>query len=482
MNVNYKKIGLMKIMAKTKRTPINEQHPNTRIENFDEVVSGYSETEAIQEAKRCLQCKRRPCVDNCPIRIDIPEFIKLIAQNKFVEAGVKIKESHLFPAVCGRVCPQELQCEAHCMLAKMGEPIAIGTLERFAGDYLGKVKHQGSIKLPPKNGKNVAVVGSGPAGLTVASELIRNGFNVTMFEALHKLGGVLTYGIPDFRLPKQILQEELNQLEKYGVKIVTNFVIGKTATVDELLGEHKFDAVFIGSGAGLPTFMNIPGEYSTGVYSANEYLTRVYLMRAHLMETKTEVMRGNTVVVGGGNIAMDAARTAVRLGAKKTTLVYRRSEKEMPARLEEVKHAKEEGIDFQLLTNPTEILEDNKSMVKGIRCVKMQLDEVGTSGRRSVSVIPGSDFEIPCDVVVMAIGNKSNPLIQASTDGLMVSPHGTILSEAGDGRTSKPFVYTAGDVLTGAATVISAIGTGKRAAQSIMEDLGGLNNNERSHK
>lgn len=458
-------------MAKTKRTPINEQHAHDRIKNFDEVVSGYNEEEAVQEAKRCLQCKKRPCVDNCPIRVNIPDFIKLIAERKFAEAGLKIKDSHLFPAVCGRVCPQELQCEAHCMLAGAGEPIAIGTLERFAGDYLGKLKTQGPVVILPKNDKRVAVVGTGPAGLTIASELIRNGYGVTMFEALHNVGGVLTYGIPDFRLPKQILHEELSQLEKYGVEIVSNFVVGKTATVDELLNDHKFDAVFVGSGAGLPTFMNIPGEYSTGVYSANEYLTRVYLMRAHLLETNTEVMRGTTVVVGGGNIAMDAARTAVRLGSKKTTLVYRRSAQEMPARLEEVRHAKEEGIDFQLLTNPTEILEDDKSMVRGIGCVKMQLDEAGASGRRNVSVIPGSEFEIPCNVVVMAIGNKSNPLIQSSTDGLQVSSYGTIVSPNNDGRTSKPFVYAAGDVLTGAATVISAIATGKQAAKSIIEDL-----------
>ena len=460
-------------MAKNKHVPVNEQDPNARIKNFEEVVLGYSETEAVQEAKRCLQCKLKPCVNGCPIRIGIPEFIKLIAQNDFIGAGLKIKECHLFPSVCGRVCPQELQCERSCTLNKVGEPISIGTLERFVGDYLNNIKYQRSLELQQKIGKKIAIIGTGPSGLTVASELIRKGFEVTMFEALHKVGGVLTYGIPDFRLPKQVLQKELDQLEKYGVKIVKNFVVGKTATVDELMKEEKFDAVFIGSGAGLPTFMEIPGEYSTGVYSANEYLTRVNLMRAHTTDAKTSIIRGETVVVvGGGNIAMDAARTAVRLGVKRTILVYRRSEKEMPARKEEVRHAKEEGIEFQLLTNPIEILENDEHMVKGIRCVKMQLNDADVVvERRGVSVIEGSDFEILCEVVVMAIGNKSNPLIQSTTNDLKVSPKGTILSGAGDGRTSKLFVYAGGDVLTGAATVISAIVTGKRAAQSIMEDL-----------
>ncbi|MBU0744647.1 MAG: FAD-dependent oxidoreductase, partial [Gammaproteobacteria bacterium] len=326
-------------MAKTKHVPVRELSPDTRIKNFEEVVSGYSEAEAVEEAKRCLQCKHRPCVSGCPIRIDIPGFVKLIAEGKFIEAGLKIKECHLFPSVCGRVCPQELQCEVKCVLAKAGEPIAIGTLERFAGDYLNKMKHHQPLELKQKTGKKVAIIGSGPAGITVASELISKGFEVTMFEALHKLGGVLAYGIPDFRLPKEVLQEELDQLEKYGVKIEKNFVVGKTATIDELMQEEKFDAVFVGSGAGLPTFMEIPGEYATGVYSANEYLTRVNLMRAHIAGAKNEIMYGDAVVVvGGGNIAMDAARTAVRLGAKKTILVYRRSEAEMPARIEEIRH------------------------------------------------------------------------------------------------------------------------------------------------
>ena len=340
-------------MAKSKHIPVNEQAPSVRIQNFDEVVLGYSENEALQEANRCLQCKLKPCIDGCPIRVNIPEFIKLITENKLVEAGDKIKESHLFPSICGRVCPQELQCEINCTLNKVGEPIAIGILERFVGDYSNSTVRQRSLELQQKFGKKVAVIGAGPSGLTVASELIRKGFEVTLFEALHKVGGVLVYGIPDFRLPKKVLQEELDQLEQYGVKIVKNFVVGKTATIDELMREEKFDAVFVGSGAGLPTFMGIPGEYATGVYSANEYLTRVNLMRAHITGAKTGIMRGETVVVvGGGNIAMDAARTAVRLGAKKTMLVYRRSEKEMPARKEEIRHAKEEGIEFQLLTNP----------------------------------------------------------------------------------------------------------------------------------
>jgi len=461
-------------MVKSVRVPIKELEKIERRNIFNEVVSGYSEEEALKEASRCLQCKKPGCVAHCPINVQIPDFINLITKNKFIEAANKIKESHLFPSICGRVCPQELQCEAHCILSKIGSPIAIGSLERFSGDYLCKIKTSyNSIKLPSKNGKKVAIVGSGPSGLTVASELIHHGYDVTIFEALHKVGGVLTYGIPDFRLPKKILQSELEQLVQLGVKMVPNFVIGKTATVDELLSEYGFNAVFIGSGAGLPIFMNIPGEYSTGVYSANEFLTRVYLMRAHCSTSDTEVMRGDTVVIGGGNIAMDAARTAVRLGAKNVTLVYRRSEKEMPARLEEVRHAKEEGINFQMLTNPVAIMSDNNNIVKGIVCTKMELaDAIDSSGRQNVQIISGSEFEIPCEVIIMSIGNKSNPLIQSTTKGLDVSSNkGTILSPNQDGRTSKKFVYVAGDVLTGASTVISAIATGKKAAASIMEDL-----------
>ena len=461
-------------MAKSIRIPIKELEKTERVNNFDEVVSGYSEEEAIKEASRCLQCKKPGCVSHCPINVKIPEFINLITKHNFIDAAYKIRESHLFPSICGRVCPQELQCEAHCILSKAGSPIAIGSLERFSGDYLCKTKiNNEPTKLAlGKNIKKVAVIGSGPSGLTVASELICNGYDVTIFEALHKVGGVLTYGIPDFRLPKEILKGELDQLIKLGVKIVTNFVVGKTATVDELFNEYGFSAVFIGSGAGLPIFMNIPGEYSTGVYSANEFLTRVYLMRAHCSIADTEVMRGDTVVIGGGNIAMDAARTAVRLGAKNVTLVYRRSEKEMPARLEEVRHAKEEGINFQILTNPLTIVSDDNNLVNGIICTKMELeDAIDSSGRQNVRAISGSEFEIPCKVIVMSIGNKSNPLIQSTTQGLNIASKGTILSPNNDGRTSREFVYVAGDVLTGASTVISAIATGKKAAASIIEDL-----------
>lgn len=455
------------------RVPMREQDPKIRGDNFNEVPFGYSEAEAIAEAKRCIQCKNPLCATACPVQINIPAFIKLIAEGKFGAALRKIKETHAFPAVCGRVCPQENQCEGVCVLGKKGTPIAIGHLERFVADWQSQHKiHTTKPMTKPKNGKKVAVIGSGPAGLCAAHELIKDGFDVTIFEALHEVGGVLSYGIPEFRLPKAIVKEEIEYLEKHGVKIIKNFIVGKTATIEDLFTEEHFDAVFIGTGAGLPTFLNIPGENSIGVYSANEYLTRANLMKAFQEDSKTPIIKGKKVVtVGGGNVAMDAARTALRLGAKPSMIVYRRSETEMPARAEEIHHAKEEGIEFNLLCNPIEILSDEKGGVKALKCIRMELGDPDDQGRRKPVPKPNSEFIIECDIVIIAIGNRPNPLIKDSSQDIAFSKHGTIIANENDGRTSKKYVYAGGDIVTGAATVILAMGAAKQAAQSIKDDL-----------
>jgi glutamate synthase (NADPH/NADH) small chain len=454
------------------RTAMQEQDPKVRVKNFSEVPLGYTEAEAVAEAKRCLQCKKPLCGEGCPVNVKIPEFIKLVAEGKFLEAARKIKETNALPAICGRVCPQETQCEIKCILGKKGLPVAVGNLERFVADY--EMAH-GKFVMPamkPKNGKKVGIVGSGPAGLTTAGELVKEGFDVVIFEAFHEPGGVLVYGIPEFRLPKEIVRKEINYLEKLGVMLERNFIVGKTATIDGLMKEEGFDAIFVGSGAGLPSFMHIPGENSIGVYSANEYLTRSNLMKAYKEDADTPIIRGKRVVtVGGGNVAMDSARTALRLGAETSTIVYRRTETEMPARAAEIHHAKQEGIVFKLLTNPVAVLADDKGFVKAIRCIRMELGEPDESGRRRPVVIKGSEFDIECDVVIIAIGNSPNPLIPETTPDINVSKHGTIVANEADGRTSKKFVYAGGDIVTGAATVILAMGAGKAAAKSIIEDL-----------
>lgn len=454
------------------RIPMREQPANHRRSTFEEVPLGYSEDEAMAEAKRCLQCKKPLCMQGCPVEVNIPDFVALISQGKFEEASLKIKEANSLPAICGRVCPQETQCEGRCILGKKSQPIAIGNLERFAADWqrANSIINTPAVKI--KNGKQVAVIGSGPAGLTCAGDLVKNGFDVTVFEALHEAGGVLVYGIPEFRLPKEIVKKEIQYLENLGVKIEKNFIAGKTATVDDLLLNEGFDAVFIGSGAGLPSFMKIKGENSIGVYSANEFLTRSNLMKAYLPQASTPVMKAKvTVTVGGGNVAMDSARTALRLGSEKSIVVYRRTEEDMPARSAELHHAKEEGIEFHFLCNPTEIIADENGFVKAIKCIRMAQGQPDSSGRCKPVPIEGSEFEIPCDSVIIAIGNSPNPLIPSSTPDLSVSKHGTIVADESTGRTSKKFVYAGGDIVSGAATVILAMGAGKAAAKSIMEDL-----------
>ncbi len=454
-----------------KKVKMPEQAPEIRNRNFKEVTYGYTEEMAIEEAKRCLECKTRPCMNGCPVNVKIPEFIALVAEGKFEDACLKIKETNSLPAVCGRVCPQESQCEQLCVRGKKGEPVAIGRLERFAADWY--MEHctapEENIQ---KNGKKVAVIGSGPAGLTCAGDLAKLGYDVTIFEAFHTPGGVLMYGIPEFRLPKALVQKEIDTLRKLGVEIMTNIVIGKSITVDEL-NEEGYEAVFIGSGAGLPSFMNIPGENLNGVYSANEFLTRINLMKAYLYpETDTPVKVGkNVAVVGGGNVAMDAARSAKRLGAENVYIVYRRSEAEMPARLEEVHHAKEEGIIFRLLTNPTQILGTEDGWVKGMECVEMELGEPDASGRRRPVVKKGSEHVIDVETVIIAIGQSPNPLIKATTPGLETQKWGGIIAEEETGATSKLGVYAGGDAVTGAATVILAMGAGKKAAAAIDQYL-----------
>jgi len=457
---------------KIQRQPMPEQDPRVRARNFDEVPYGYTAELAKKEALRCLNCPKPFCVEGCPVEIDIPAFINLIAGGDFVGAAKKIKEKNALPAICGRVCPQEIQCEQRCVRGKKGEPVAIGRLERFAADY---ERSQGEVEIPETakpTGKKVAIVGSGPAGLTVAGDLVKLGHDVTIFEALHKPGGVLVYGIPEFRLPKDIVASEIDYLKRMGVKIETSFVIGKTSTIDELF-EEGFDAVFLGVGAGLPVFMGIPGENLNGVYSANEYLTRANLMKAYLFpEYDTPIVKGkNVAVIGGGNVAMDSARTALRLGADNVYLVYRRSEKEMPARLEEIHHAKEEGINFQLLTNPKRYIGDDKGWVVGMECLRMELGEPDDSGRRRPVPIEGSEFVLDVDTVVVAIGTRANPLVQSTTPGLELDKRGYIVADEETGKTSREGIFAGGDIVTGSATVILAMGAGRKAARAIHEYL-----------
>ncbi len=449
-----------------------EQDPNVRNKNFKEVSTGYTEEMAIEEATRCLNCKHKPCMQGCPVMVKIPEFIALVAEGKFEEAYLKIQETSSLPAVCGRVCPQESQCEKYCVRGVKGEPVGIGRLERFVADWYMK---NGNTKqsAPKPNGKKVAVVGAGPSGLTCAGDLAKLGYKVTVFEAFHTPGGVLVYGIPEFRLPKDIVAAEVQKLKDMGVEIMTNMVIGKVLSVEELLTDEGFDAVFIGTGAGLPSFMKIEGESLNGVYSANEFLTRINLMKAYKFpEYDTPIYVGkNVVVVGGGNVAMDAARSAKRLGAENVYIVYRRSEEEMPARVEEVHHAKEEGIEFKLLNNPVKINGNDEGWVDSVTCIKMELGEPDASGRRRPQPVEGSEFDIDADVVVIAIGQTPNPLIKNTTPDLETNKWGCIVAKEETGATSKKGVYAGGDVVTGAATVILAMGAGKTAAASIDEYL-----------
>ncbi|EPY2306548.1 NADPH-dependent glutamate synthase [Clostridium sporogenes] len=458
-------------MDRMKKVSVREQDPKIRATNFEEVCLGYNEEEAVKEASRCLNCKKPMCVTKCPVSIGIPEFIEHVKNKEFEEAAKTIAKYSALPAVCGRVCPQESQCEGKCVLGIKGEPVAIGKLERFVADWSREHNVDLSEREESKN-KKVAVIGSGPAGLTCAGDLAKKGYDVTIFEALHEPGGVLVYGIPEFRLPKEtVVKHEIENVKKLGVKIETNVIIGRTVTIDELIEEEKFDAVFIGSGAGLPRFMGIPGENANGVFSANEFLTRNNLMKAFKDEYDTPIKVGQKVaVVGGGNVAMDAARTALRLGAE-VHIVYRRSEEELPARVEEVHHAKEEGIIFNLLTNPVEILEDEKGWVKGMKCIKMELGEPDESGRRRPVEIKDSEFVMDVDTVIMSLGTSPNPLISSTTKGLEINKRKCIVAEEETGLTTREGVYAGGDAVTGAATVILAMGAGKQAATAIDEYL-----------
>lgn len=459
------------IMDRMKRTPIKEQDPKVRAGNFEEVCLGYSLEEAVQEASRCLNCKNPRCVGDCPVSINIPEFIEKVKSGNIEEAAKIIAKSSALPAVCGRVCPQESQCEGKCVLGIKGEAVAIGKLERFVADWSRENKVDLSEVEENKN-KKVAVIGSGPAGLTCAGDLAKKGYDVTIFEALHEPGGVLVYGIPEFRLPKDtVVKHEIENVKKLGVKIETNVIVGRTVTIDQLMEEEGFEAVFIGSGAGLPNFMGIPGENANGVASANEFLTRNNLMKAFKEEYSTPIRVGKKVaVVGGGNVAMDAARTALRLGAE-VHIVYRRSESELPARVEEVHHAKEEGVIFDLLTNPIEILTDEKGWVSGMKCIKMELGEPDASGRRKPVEVPNSEFIMDVDTVIMSLGTSPNPLISSTTKGLDINKRKCIIAEEETGLTSRERVYAGGDAVTGAATVILAMGAGKKAAKAIDEFL-----------
>ncbi|MCI8852924.1 MAG: NADPH-dependent glutamate synthase [Lachnospiraceae bacterium] len=456
-----------------KKVPVREQDPKVRATNFDEVCLGYNQEEAVEEAQRCLGCKNAKCMEGCPVKINIPDFIKEVKEGKMEEAYQVISQSSALPAICGRVCPQESQCEGRCIRGIKGEAVSIGKLERFVADWARENGIQPPVPTE-KLGKKVAVIGSGPAGLTCAGDLAKLGYDVTIFEALHKAGGVLVYGIPEFRLPKDgVVLPEVENVKALGVKIETDVIIGKSVTIDELMEEEGFDAVFIGSGAGLPKFMGIPGETACGVFSANEYLTRNNLMKAFDPNYDTPIALGKKVaVVGGGNVAMDAARTALRLGAE-VHIVYRRSEEELPARVEEVHHAKEEGIIFDLLTNPTEILVGEDGWVNGIRCIRMELGEPDASGRRRPVEVPGSEFDIEVDTVIMSLGTSPNPLISSTTKGLETNRRKCIVASEDVGATSKEGVFAGGDAVTGAATVILAMGAGKDAARGIHEYLSG---------
>ena len=456
--------------VKIPRQGMSEQKPDVRVRNFDEVPLGYREEQAVLEATRCLNCKKPFCIEGCPVDVDIPGFLQLIVAGDFAGAARRIKETNSLPAVCGRVCPQESQCEERCVLGKKGEPVAIGRLERFVADY---ERNSGSVRIPEKavsTGKRIAVVGAGPAGLTIAGDLIKLGHEVSIFEGLHKAGGVLIYGIPEFRLPKNIVDAEVDYLKQLGVEIVTNSVIGRGKTVDELFDEG-YDAVFLGVGAGAPVFMNVPGENLSGVYSANEYLTRSNLMKAYRFpEYDTPIARGRNVgVIGGGNVTMDSARTALRLGAENVYVIYRRTEAEMPVRIEEVHHAQEEGVQFQLLTNPVEYIGDENGWVKGARCIRMELGEPDESGRRRPVPIKDSEFVIDVYMVVVSIGTMANPVIPATTPGLDTNRWGYIVTNEETGETSRKGVYAGGDIVTGSATVILAMGAAKKAARAIHE-------------
>jgi glutamate synthase (NADPH/NADH) small chain len=456
---------------KVPRQKMPEQEPKVRAKNFDEVPFGYTPELAQLESSRCLQCKKPKCIEGCPVEVDIPAFVKLISEGDFAGSARKLKERNSLPAVCGRVCPQEDQCEKICIVGKKDQPVAVGRLERFAADW---ERTKGEVTIPekaPPTGKKVGVVGSGPAGLTLAGDLILKGHEVTIFEALHKTGGVLIYGIPEFRLPKAIVQSEVNYLEKLGVKIECNCVIGRIETVDELLKEYN--AVFLGLGAGLPQFLNVPGENLCGIYSANEYLTRSNLMKAYLFpKYDTPIARGkNVAVFGAGNVAMDSARTALRLGADTVRIIYRRSRDEMPARIEEVHHAEEEGVQFYLLTAPTKFLGNDNGWVTGVECLQMELGEPDDSGRRRPVPIKGSEFKLECDMAVVAIGAGPNPLLPTQTPGLELNKRGYIVADLETGKTAKPGVWAGGDIVTGSATVILAMGAGRKAANSIHEYL-----------
>ncbi len=454
-----------------KKVPVREQDPKERAKNFEEVCLGYNNDEAMLEAERCLNCKNAKCIEGCPVSIHIPNFIRCVKEGRIADAYQIIAESSSLPAVCGRVCPQESQCEGKCIRGIKGEPISIGKLERFVADWAfeNEVHPEGPKE---KNGKKVAVIGSGPSGITCAGDLAKLGYDVTVFEALHELGGVLVYGIPEFRLPKErVVRKEIENVMSLGVKFETNVIIGKTITIDELLNDEGFDAVYIGSGAGLPKFMGIPGENANGVFSANEYLTRSNLMKAFKEGSNTPIMRGKKVaVVGGGNVAMDAARTALRLGSE-VHVIYRRSEEELPARVEEVHHAKEEGVIFNLLTNPVEILTNEDGWVNGIKCIKMELGEPDESGRRRPVEVAGSEFVIEVDVVIMSLGTSPNPMISTTTKGLEINKRKCIVADETSGQTTKEGVYAGGDAVTGAATVILAMGAGRAGAKGIHEFL-----------
>ena len=456
-----------------KKVPVREQDAKERACNFEEVCLGYNADEAVAEAQHCLNCKNAHCVQGCPVSINIPGFVEKVKEGDFAAAYQVISESSALPAVCGRVCPQESQCEGKCIRGIKGEAVSIGKLERFVADW-ARENNIRPVGAAEKKGKKVAVIGSGPAGLTCAGDLAKMGYDVTIFEALHEAGGVLVYGIPEFRLPKEnVVKKEIENVLSLGVKIETNVIVGKSVTIDELLNEEGYSAVFIGSGAGLPKFMGIPGENANGVFSANEYLTRSNLMKAFQADSATPIMESKKVaVVGGGNVAMDAARTALRLGAE-VHIVYRRSEEELPARVEEVHHAKQEGIIFDLLTNPVEILEDEKGWVKGMKCVRMELGEPDASGRRRPVEIPGSEFTLELDTVIMALGTSPNPLISSTTEGLETNKRKCIVASEENGQTSKAAVFAGGDAVTGAATVILAMGAGKAGAKGIDEYLSG---------